>query len=165
MQSLFGFRRFKPDDLNRVMHINEMCLPENYSPGFFMGLYEKFPETFIVAEDDGTIIGYVMCRIERSFSGLSLRPFSIARKGHIISIAVLPDHRKKGVGRALVQEALKAMSTYYEADHCYLEVRASNASAISLYRKLGFEVERTARRYYSDGESAYIMSRQVDSEG
>ncbi len=106
-----------------------------------------------------------MCRIERSLSGLSLRPLSIARKGHIISIAVLPEHRKKGVGRALVQEALKAMSTYYKADHCYLEVRVGNADAISLYRKLGFEVERTARRYYSDGESAYIMSRQVDSEG
>ena len=129
-----------------------------------MDLYEKFPETFIVAETDGTLIGYVMCRIERSLSSLSLRPLSIAKKGHIISIAVLPEHRNKGVGHTLVEEALKAMSTHYDAESFYLEVRASNSGAVSLYRKLGFEVERTIRGYYSDGESAYIMSRKADSD-
>jgi len=145
------------------VHINQRCLPENYSNGFFMDLYEKFPETFIVAEADRVIVGYVMCRIERSFSSLSLRPFSISKKGHIISIAVLPGYRSKGVGSALVEEALEAMSAHYDAEHCYLEVRVSNTGALNLYRKLGFEVERTIGGYYSDGENAYIMGRQVHS--
>lgn len=126
-----------------------------------MDLYETFPETFVVAEADGVIVGYVMCRIERNFSSLSLRPFSIAKKGHIISIAVLPEYRNKGVGSALVEEALEAMSAHYGAEHCYLEVRVSNTGALNLYRKIGFEVERTIRRYYSDGENAYIMGRQI----
>jgi ribosomal-protein-alanine N-acetyltransferase len=164
VQLPFSLRRFRADDLDRIMRINRMCLPENYSPSFFMDIYEKSPETFIVAEMDGVIVGYVMCRIERGLSSLTLRPFSIAKKGHIISIAVLPEHRGKGVGHALVEGALEAMLTSYGADSCYLEVRVSNSGAIGLYRSLEFEVEKTARGYYSDGESAHIMSKKLGSE-
>ena len=164
MQPLLSLRRFRPNDLSRVVEINQICLPENYSNSFFMELYEKFPRTFIVAETDGILIGYVICRIERDLSSLSLRPFSITKKGHIISIAVLPEYRSKGVGSALAKEALEAMSAHYDAEYCYLEVRASNTSATNLYRKLGFEVERTIRGYYSDGEDAYIMGRKAHSK-
>ncbi len=129
-----------------------------------MELYGKFPRTFIVAETEGVLIGYVMCRIERDFSSLSLRPFSITKKGHIISIAVLPEYRSKGVGSALVEEALEAMSVHYGAERCYLEVRVSNASALKLYMKLGFEVEKTLTGYYSNGEDAHIMGRKTDSK-
>jgi len=156
-----SLRRFEPKDLAQVVHINRVCLPENYSNSFFMDLYESYPETFIVAEKDGRIIGYIMCRIESGFSGMSLRSLSLAKKGHIISIAVLPEYRNKGVGQALIEQALQAMSAHYEARSCFLEVRMSNDSAISLYKKAGFEVERTLRGYYSDGENAYIMSRKV----
>jgi len=161
VQAPFNLRRFKQNDLNQVIYINQICLPENYSNGFFMELYERFPETFIVAENDGKIIGYIMCRIESGFSGLGFRPFSIAKKGHVISIAVLPEHRNKGVGRALIKEALQALSTYYDAKDCYLEVRVSNTNAVNLYKQTGFEIERTIRGYYSDGEDAYIMSKKM----
>ena len=164
MQPLFSLRSFRPSDLSRVVHINQRCLPENYSNSFFMELYEKFPRTFVVAETEGVIVGYVMCRIERDFSSLSLRPFNITKKGHIISIAVLPEYRSKGVGSALVEEALEAMSVHYGAERCYLEVRVSNATALKLYGKLGFEVEKTLTGYYSDGEDAYIMGRPTDSK-
>jgi ribosomal-protein-alanine N-acetyltransferase len=126
-----------------------------------MDLYESYPETFIVAETDGEIIGYIMCRIESGFSGMSLRNLSLSKKGHVISIAVLPKHRNKGVGQTLIEQALQAMYTHYEARSCYLEVRSSNDSAINLYKKAGFEVEKTVRGYYSDGENAYIMSRKL----
>jgi ribosomal-protein-alanine N-acetyltransferase len=157
----FSIRRFEPKDLHQVVHINEICLPENYSNGFFTDLYERFPDTFIVAEKDGTIIGYIMCRVESGFFGMSLRTFSFAKKGHIISIAVLPENRNIGVGHKLIDEALQAMSMCYEAGSCYLEVRVSNTNAINLYKQTGFEVERTVRGYYSDGEDAYIMSRKL----
>jgi len=143
------------------MYINQMCLPENYSNFFFSDLYEKFPETFIVAERDGEIIGYITCRIESNISGLSFKPLGITKKGHVISIAVLPKYRHEGVGHALVKEALKALSTRYNAKECYLEVRASNTPAINLYKKVGFKIERTIRGYYADGEDAYIMSLKL----
>ncbi len=164
MQPNFTLRRFKPEDLGEVVYINRVCLPENYSEGFFMDLYERFPETFIVAEEDNKIIGYVMCRIESSVSSLTFRPFHVTKKGHIISIAVLPGYRRKGVGQALIREALNAMITYYKAKSCYLEVRVTNTGAVNLYRKMGFKIERTIGGYYSDGEDAYIMSESLKTE-
>ena len=161
MSSSFVLRKFEPKDLHQVVYINQICLPENYSNGFYIDLYEKFPDTFIVAEKNGTIIGYIMCRIESGFSGMSFRTLGLAKKGHIISIAVLPENRNIGVGRALIEEALHAMSTFYEARSCFLEVRVSNTDAINLYKRTGFEVERTIRGYYSDGEDAYIMSKKI----
>ncbi|MBS7614710.1 ribosomal protein S18-alanine N-acetyltransferase [Candidatus Bathyarchaeota archaeon] len=161
MSSLFVLRKFEPKDLHQVVYINQVCLPENYSNGFFIDLYERYPETFIVAEKDGVVVGYIMCRIESGFSGMSLKPFGIVKKGHIISIAVLPESRNLGIGQALIKEALKAMSTSYDVKSCFLEVRVSNTVALSLYKRTGFEIERTIKGYYSDGEDAYIMSRKI----
>jgi len=161
VESPFNLRRFRPRDLDQVVHINQTCLPENYSNGFYMDLYERFPETFIVAEMDGRVIGYIMSRIEGGFPGLGFRPFNSVKKGHIISIAVLPEYRHKGIGGALVNEALHSMVARHGARSCYLEVRASNKSAVNLYQELGFEIERMVKGYYSDGENAYIMSRKL----
>jgi ribosomal-protein-alanine N-acetyltransferase len=140
------------------MRINQICLPENYSPDFFIDLYDHFPATFIVAEEDGKIIGYMMCRIENSFLGFAS---GNAKKGHVISIAVLPDHQHKGIGETLMREALQNMKTLYKAKECYLEVRVSNTPAITLYKKLGFTTKRTLHGYYSDNESAYLMTKKL----
>lgn len=123
-----------------------------------MNLYQRFPETFIVAEENGKIAGYIMCRIETGISNFKL--LGIAKKGHVISIAVLPEHHREGIGSALMQEAMKAMVNY-KAKECYLEVRTSNLSAVNLYRKIGFEVARTAKGYYADGEAAKVMAKKL----
>jgi len=154
-------RRFELRDLPRVISINRRCLPENYSESFFISHYENFPEIFLVAEKDGEVVGYIMCRIESDFSGISFIPFSFPKKGHIISIAVLPEHQRKGIGRALIEKALENMAKIYNAKKCYLEVRVSNYPAINLYKKVGFEVQRIVRGYYADGENAYIMSKDI----
>jgi ribosomal-protein-alanine N-acetyltransferase len=162
MQTTFAIRRFKPTDLERVMYINEMCLPENYSSVFFLDLYERFPETFAVAEEDSAIVGYGMCRIERSVP--SFRLMGLSKKGHLISIAVLQKYQNQGIGEALLKEIMKAMVGLYDAKEMYLEVRVTNTIAIGLYKKLGFSVTRTLQGYYSDGESAYLMSRKLPLE-
>ena len=158
MQTTFTLRRFKPSDLEQVMHINRVCLPENYTTSFFMNLYQRFPETFIVAEENGDVVGYIMCRIETGIPSFKL--LGITRKGHVISIAVLPEHQREGIGCALMREAMEAMVNH-KAKECYLEVRASNVPAVNLYRKMGFEIIRTIRGYYADGEAAYMMARKL----
>jgi len=161
LSSPFTLRQFRPSDIDKVMYINQVSLPENYSSYFFMDLFEQFPETFIVAEGDGEIMGYIMCRVETGLP--SFRSFDIPKRGHIISIGVLPQYRNRGVGRALVQKALQAM-TKYKAKECYLEVRVSNLPAINLYEKLGFKVTKIAKSYYADGENAYMMTRPLPLE-
>ena len=100
MQETFKLRKFEPDDLQDVMHINRVCLPENYTDMFFMDLHERFPEAFIVAEEDHELIGYIMSRIEVGLSNFGLG--GLIRKGHVVSIAVMPQARRKGVATALI---------------------------------------------------------------
>jgi len=160
VQTTFTLRRFQPIDLDKVVHINQVCLPENYSSYFFMDLYERFPETFIVAEVYGELVGYVMCRIETGLPDFGL--LGITRRGHVISVAVLPEHQRKGIGQALMQEAMLGMRMH-KAKECFLEVRVSNTPAVNLYKKLGFETSRIVRGYYADGEGAYVMTRKLTS--
>ncbi len=158
MQQTFKLHKFVPDDLQSVMQINRVCLPENYTDFFFMDLYQRFPEIFIVAEENGEIAGYIMCRIE---VGLSNYGFGgLIRKGHVVSIAVLPQYRRKGIAQAVITRALEGMQ-YYKAKQCFLEVRVTNEAGILLYKKLCFEVTRTLNGYYSDGEDAYVMTKRL----
>jgi len=158
MLETFKLRKFTPDDLQSVMQINRETLPENYSDYFFMDLYERFPETFIVAEEDGKIAGYIMCRVEVGLSNFGLG--GLIRKGHVVSIAVLPKFRRKGVAQALINMAMEGMR-FYKARQCYLEVRVTNDAGVALYKKLGFDVSRSVHGYYSDGEDAYVMSKKL----
>jgi ribosomal-protein-alanine N-acetyltransferase len=155
LQGEIMLRKFALNDLASVTQINTACLPENYTDIFFVDLYRRYPETFVVAEEDGKIVGYIMCRIEMGLSNFGLG--GVAKKGHVVSVAVLPEHRRKGVGKALVLRALDGMRGY-GAKQCYLEVRVMNQEAISLYKKLDFEVARTIHGYYADGEDAFVMS-------
>ena len=154
----YKVRRFNPSDLSGVIRINRECLPENYTTLFFMNLHKRFPATFIVAEVNGEIVGYIMCRIETGIP--SFKRLGITKKGHVISIAVLPEHQRKGIAYALMLEAIQAMMNY-KAKECYLEVRTSNSPAVELYNKLEFETVRTIRDYYADGEGAFLMARQL----
>jgi ribosomal-protein-alanine N-acetyltransferase len=158
MQQTFNLRKFTPDDLPSVIQINRLCLPENYMDFFFMDLHQRFPETFIVAEEDGKIVGYVMCRIEVGLASFGLG--GLLRKGHVVSIAVLPQGRRKGVAQALMAAAMEGMRRY-NAKQIYLEVRVTNGPGVALYKKLDFEVSRTIHGYYSDGEDAYVMSKKL----
>jgi ribosomal-protein-alanine N-acetyltransferase len=158
MQQTFKLRKFTPDDLQSVMQINRVCLPENYTDFFFIDLHQRFPETFIVAEEDGKIVGYIMCRIEVGLSSFGLG--GLIRKGHVVSIAVLPHGRRKGVAQALMTTAMEGMR-YYKTKQCYLEVRVTNGAGVALYKKLGFDVSRTSNGYYSDGEDAYVMTKKL----
>jgi ribosomal-protein-alanine N-acetyltransferase len=82
------------------------------------------------------------------------------RKGHVVSIAVLPQGRRKGVAQALMVAAMEGMRRY-NAKQIYLEVRVTNGPGVALYKKLDFEVSRTIHGYYSDGEDAYVMSKKL----
>jgi len=143
------------NDLQSVMHINRVCLPENYTDFFFIDLHHRFPETFIVAEENEEVVGYIMCRMEVGLSNFGFG--GLIRKGHIVSVAVLPQYRRKGIGQALIAKAMDGMRLH-NAKQCFLEVRTTNEEAISLYKKLGFDITRIIRGYYADGEDAYVMS-------
>ncbi len=158
MQETFKLRKFEPDDLQDVIRINRVCLPENYTDMFFMDLHERFPETFLIAEEDHEVVGYIMCRIEVGLSNFGLG--GLVRKGHVVSLAVMPHARRKGVASALLKAAMNGMCVY-KAKQIYLEVRVTNEAGVNLYKKIDLSVTRTVPGYYSDGEDAYVMSKKL----
>jgi len=102
------------------------------------------PETFLVAEKEGELIGYVVGVVKKW------------GEGHVISLAVHPKYRRKGVATALMRELLKRFAEK-GAKAARLEVRVSNEAAIKLYEKLNFRKVGVVKNYYPDGEDAYLM--------
>jgi [ribosomal protein S18]-alanine N-acetyltransferase len=151
----YQIRRCERDDIQSVININAETLPEHYSDYFYYEILAEFPETFLVAELDGSLMGYVMCRIEYGFS--HLKRLGLARKGHVVSIAVKEQHRGKGVGTMLMQASQQAMLAK-GATESYLEVRVTNSEAIALYQRLGYKVSSRLEAYYKDGEAALVMA-------
>ena len=152
-------RKAKKEDIPIVMYINKVSLPENYPEWFFEEHLERWGEAFYVAEVGGKVVGYVMSRVE--FGAPYVVEGSIVKKGHIVSIAVLEGYRRRGIGRRLMENALRSLKEVYECKEVYLEVRVSNLPAIRLYEKLGFRKVRVIPMYYLDGEDAYLMARPL----
>jgi ribosomal-protein-alanine N-acetyltransferase len=151
----YTIRRCEDRDLISVVNVNMVTLPEHYSDYFFESLLRELPEAFIVAEVDDKVIGYIMCKIEFGFS--NFRKLGFVKKGHVVSVAVLDQHRGKGIGKALMLEGINGVVSR-KSDEIYLEVRISNTQAIRMYQKLGFQIKSRLRSYYRDGEDAYLMA-------
>ena len=131
-------------DISEVMRIERETFREAYPRGIFLVFLENNPETFLVAEYNGRVIGYVMAY---------LRP---DLEGHIMSIAVDERYRGNGIGSALLTEAIERLIKR-GARYIGLEVRVSNEKAIRLYERFGFKKVKRIISYYSDGEDAYYM--------
>jgi len=148
-------RRCDPIDIIPVMEINLKTLPEHYSDYFYESLLDELPEAFLIAEISGKLIGYIMCKTEYGFS--NFKKLGFVKKGHVVSVAVIDEHRGKGFGSELVNESLKGVKMR-QCGEMYLEVRCSNNDAVRLYEKLGFSINQRLKTYYRDGEDAYLMA-------
>jgi len=156
---VFALREFELRDLSAVVSINRSVLPENYPEYFFVEHHRNFPKAFLVAETDNKVVGYMMNRVEFGWSNIWRgKP---TKKGHVISVGVLPEARRIGIAYNMMIRGMRVMKYIYGAEEVYLEVRVSNTPAISLYKKLDYKITSIIKGYYHDGEDAYVMSRSL----
>lgn len=86
----------------------------------------------------------------------------VASEGSLLSMAVTPEARRQGLGRALMAQ-LERRLMEHDCVQVHLEVRASNLAAQGLYRAVGFRETGRREGYYSDtGEDALLMSCALD---
>lgn len=137
-------RRMAEADLPLVAELEKLCFRESWSYGTLeAGLYSPFDACFVL-EEKGSVIGYADLRI-------------LAGEGEIQRIAVLPEFRRQGAGRKLMD----AMVDFARENQVYaitLEVRAGNRAARNLYESYGFAEEALRKGYYRNPpEDAVIM--------
>jgi ribosomal-protein-alanine N-acetyltransferase len=151
-----SLRPFTADDRARVLEIEVASFPDPWPFSFFNYIHGKAPELFIVAEDGGEVVGYVIGELrEIMFSGVSHR----SKVGHILNIAVDRDSRKMGVGTSLMEE-IEERFRRMDASQVTLEVRESNTTARTFYQGRGFTEIGRVKAYYPD-EDAVIMSKNL----
>ena len=82
----------------------------------------------------------------------------IIDEAHVATIAVHPDFRRQGIGEQILLYALRSAQAE-GAQRAFLEVRAGNVAAQTMYKKYGFEVAGVRRGYYRDNnEDALLMN-------
>lgn len=84
----------------------------------------------------------------------------VADEVNINNIAVHPQYRRQGVAKKLMQWALN-WAKGREAKKAFLEVRPSNQEALKFYEGLNFNVLGVRKRYYSDGEDALVLAKDL----
>ena len=111
-------------------------------------LSNKFAR-FFVALLNGEVVGYIGSH-------------NVLGEVYITNIAVFPDHRKKGIGEALIKKLVETVESE-KADFITLEVRKSNISAIKLYEKCGFcAVGERINFYEKPCEDAVLMTKNLN---
>jgi ribosomal-protein-alanine N-acetyltransferase len=119
----------------------------------------------VVAEVSHPSNHYLIGRLGDEFAGYAGVRVEPYPGGHadIQTIAVLPEHRGRGLGRSLLQALLERAQQAGMAD-VFLEVRADNDAALTLYRDAGFEQVDVRQGYYQpDGVDAIVMRRLLES--
>lgn len=139
-------RRASRGDLGIVYEIERQSFKDPYPAFFIEMLMTLNPDTFLVAQKEGGVVGYVVATKDRS-------------TGHIVSIAVAPEEREKQVGRSLMENILVVLQKL-EVETIRLEVRRNNLVAQRFYESQGFMYNHEVSGYYGN-EDAFVYYKSL----
>ena len=132
-------------DLNALRKLERICFEKDSWPLFDLIAVLTFPDVVrLKAMEDNQMVGFI-AGDPRPSQGFSW----------IATIAVLPEYRRKGIGRAL----LHACEAQLRTPKLRLSVRMTNQSAIALYEQEGYHAMDVWKAYYNDGENAIVMEK------
>ncbi|MCB2223173.1 MAG: ribosomal protein S18-alanine N-acetyltransferase [Actinobacteria bacterium] len=130
------------DDAGAVLALEREIFPTPWTEGILRDELAAPRRTYLVAEEDGEIVGY---------GGVMI----VAADAHITNLAVAPSRRGRGVATRLFLDLAEG-ALDGGAEHLTLEVRLSNLDARRLYSRFGFAPVGIRKDYYVD-EDALIM--------
>jgi ribosomal-protein-alanine N-acetyltransferase len=135
------------DHVSQVAELEKICFSDPWSEKSIASELTNPLSLWLVAVEGDRVAGYVGSQ-------------SVMGESDMMNVAVQPDFRRQGVAEKLVLELVAALAK--NDNHCLtLEVRASNAPAISLYEKLGFAQIGLRKNYYRNPkEDAMILRKE-----
>jgi len=145
----FHIRQFEKTDFDTLWRIDQACFdPQLAYSRPELAFYMRRPGSFtLVAEAETRILGFVVAEIRR-------------KSGHIITIDVISETRRTGVGSALLHAAEEQLLRS-GAVAVALETPVSNEAAIRFYMRMGYFVEKTVAGYYSGQLDALVMTKEL----
>jgi [ribosomal protein S18]-alanine N-acetyltransferase len=147
-------REFMPDDFDSLWQIDQECFPPGISYSRAeLAAYLRHPSGFALVAEAGappTILGFIVA--ERNRKG----------RGHIITIDVIEDGRRSGIGSRLLNSA-EARLRCARCDRVRLEVAVDNTAARAFYVRHKYEEAGIIRGYYSNGDDAMVMEKKLSS--
>ena len=143
-----GFAVVNADEtmLPQIEAIEQACFSMPWTRGQLAAQLDENRHVFLAAVDDDRVLGYV---------GMMY----VLDEGYIANVAVAPEARRQGIGRALIS-ALLQRADELELAFVTLEVRPSNTAAVALYSAFGFEPVGRRKNYYDKpSEDALLMTK------
>ena len=138
----------KAHHVPQVAELEKLCFSAPWSEASIAYELSTGYSFWLVAEDDGTVLGYIGSQI--AFP-----------EADVMNVAVRSEYRRRGIGEILV-EALISHLRNMDCESLTLEVRSSNTPAITLYEKLGFtQVGRRPNYYRDPKEDALILRKEL----
>lgn len=136
-----------PAHVAQVAELERVCFNDPWSEKSVASELENELSLWLVAMDGERLCGYVGSQ-------------TVMGETDMMNVAVHPDDRRQGIAQRLVEELIRQLKE--KGSHCLtLEVRASNAGAISLYEKLGFaQIGKRPRYYQNPREDALILRKE-----
>jgi len=154
MGESFTIREYRRSDFSRLWEIDQKCFPPgiSYSQPELL-FYMRRPRAFtLVAEspgEDSSVAGFIVAEA--------------ARVGHIITIDVLQEFRRNGLGSQLMAAAEDRLRT----EGCrsvILETAVDNATALAFYKRHQYFLAKTIPRYYATGVDAFVLKKDLLSK-
>ena len=133
-----------------IPRINELgcLLEENFAKVYSINemLEDEYSKIYVYEIDD-VIVGFIIAT-------------DLKETCDILSLIVDPEYRNKKVATNLIDYLISELDENLKL--ITLEVRANNTAAIHLYDKFGFEVVNVRKKYYANGDDAYLMARESE---
>ena len=137
-------RCFKPADLPRILQIEQASFGRDaWDRELFLEYFHRSPDLFLVARRGRRISGYIITCVT-------------SKDAELVSIAVDPRDRLRGLGRAMLDQTLAQLRSR-PLGAWWLMVATSNQPAIRFYESYGFVRGRRTKGYYGAGRDAWRM--------
>ncbi len=145
---MISLRPMLQGDIPAVLVIERATYTTPWSEQVFRDELRQPGRSYIVAEDDGALIGY---------GGVLL----LGEDAHVTTVAVDADHQGKRLGTRLMLQLVEA-ALKKNARHLTLEVRFSNSRAQSLYTRFGMAPVGVRKNYYVDEDALIMWVNDID---
>lgn len=130
-------------ELLAALHARSFPPADQWGPQAIALLLDLPGHLALLAAREAAPLGFIMCRVA-------------ADQAEILTLAVLPEARQSGLGRALMQALMDEMARR-GATELFLEVAETNHAARALYARLGAMQAGRRRAYYPDGADALVL--------